>query len=88
MQDVGICPIILLMTNIIHHPILTEIEAYIVENDITASVFGARAVRDPRFVFDLRAGREPRRSTLEKVVAFMRANPPHQGKAPKKRGAA
>ena len=76
------------MANIITHPILAEIEAFIVANNLTPSVFGASAVNDPCFVFDLRAGREPRRATLERVTGYMRANPPHQGKAPKKRGAA
>lgn len=60
------------MTNIITHPILAEIEAFIVATDSTPSKFGASAVNDPCFVFDLRAGREPRRATLQKVVAFMR----------------
>ena len=83
-----------LMANIITHPILAEIEAFIVANNVTPSVFGTSAVNDPRFVFDLRAGREPRRATLERVVAFMReaadeSTPPvRQGKPLKKQGAA
>ena len=77
------------MANIITHPILAEIEAFIVANNVTPSVFGASAVNDPCFVFDLRAGREPRRVTLERVTGYMReAAPARRGKAPKKRGAA
>ena len=76
------------MANIITHPILAEIEAFIVANNVTPSVFGSGAVNDPCFVFDLRAGREPRRATLEKVVAFMRDAPTRQGKPLKKQGAA
>ncbi len=72
------------MSSITTHPILTEIEAFLAAKDVTPSVFGSSAVNDPRFVFDLRAGREPRRATLEKVIAFMREAPPRQDKAPKK----
>ena len=84
----------LFMANIITHPILAEIEAFIVANNVTPSVFGTSAVNDPCFVFDLRAGREPRRATLQKVVAFMRDTadettpPTRQGKAPKKQAGA
>lgn len=33
--------------------------------------FGREAVRDPRFVFDLRNGREPRPQTIDRVRAFL-----------------
>jgi hypothetical protein len=33
--------------------------------------FGVEAVRDPRFVFDLRNGREPRARTVAKVEAYI-----------------
>lgn len=33
--------------------------------------FGRMAVRDPRFVFDLRRGREPRPATEARVRAFI-----------------
>lgn len=36
-----------------------------------ATRFGREAVRDPRFVFDLRRGREPRPGTIERVRAFL-----------------
>jgi len=33
--------------------------------------FGRDAVNDPRFVFDLRRGREPRQQTVERIVHFL-----------------
>lgn len=59
------------MENVDHHPILGEIEAYISEEGLSLSAFGELSVGDPRFVFDLKAGREPRRKTVEKVKNFM-----------------
>lgn len=50
---------------------LTEVEAYLSDNDLTPTAFGIKAAGDPNFVFDLRSGREPRRVTLNKVRAFM-----------------
>lgn len=38
-----------------------------------ATRFGREAVSDPRFVFDLRRGREPRPQTIERVRAFLEA---------------
>ena len=36
-----------------------------------AARFGREAMGDPRFVFDLRNGREPRPRTVERVRAFL-----------------
>lgn len=36
-----------------------------------ATKFGREAVRDPRFVGDLRNGREPRRATAARVHAYL-----------------
>jgi len=33
--------------------------------------FGRNAVRDPRFVFDLRRGREPRPPTERRLIAYL-----------------
>lgn len=38
---------------------------------MTPTRFGREAVRDPRFVFDLRQGREPREPTLRRVRAYL-----------------
>lgn len=53
---------------------LDDVEAYLTEADLTPTAFGNKAAGDPNFVFDLRAGREPRFSTIEKVRAFMGEN--------------
>ena len=38
-----------------------------------AARFGREAMKDPRFVFDLRNGREPRKRTVERVRAYLEA---------------
>ena len=38
---------------------------------MTAAKFGREAVKDPRFVFDLRKGREPRPLTEARVRAYL-----------------
>jgi 2,4-dienoyl-CoA reductase-like NADH-dependent reductase (Old Yellow Enzyme family) len=56
--------------------LLRRIERYLRETDTPAARFGREAVRDPRFVFDLRLGREPRRQTEQRVRAFLDARQP------------
>ena len=51
--------------------LLTTVERYMRARNIPASRFGRDAARDPRFVFDLRNGREPRAKTSARVLAFM-----------------
>ncbi len=51
--------------------LLDRIERHLEESHITATRFGRRAVGDPRFVLDLRLGRQPRRRTLEKVERYL-----------------
>ena len=51
--------------------LLREIEGYIRRHGTTAARFGRDVVRDPRFVFDLRNGREPRAATEARVRAFL-----------------
>lgn len=55
--------------------LLRRIERYLRETDTPATRFGREAVRDPRFVFDLRRGREPRTETEQRVRAFLDAHP-------------
>jgi len=52
-------------------PLLTKIERHLRTTAISPSRFGREAARDPRFVFDLRRGREPRDATTRRVIAFM-----------------
>lgn len=55
--------------------LLDRIERHLKETHISATRFGRRAVGDPRFVLDLRAGRRPRRRTVERVEQYLAANP-------------
>ena len=43
--------------------LLSEIETFLGATGLSPTGFGRLAMRDRNFVFDLRAGREPRRST-------------------------
>ncbi|HYE52107.1 MAG TPA: hypothetical protein VEB20_21100 [Azospirillaceae bacterium] len=60
-------------------PILQPIEQYLARSGLSASAFGRLAVGDPRFVFDLREGRECRRATRDRVRAWLRRFPPRTG---------
>jgi hypothetical protein len=53
--------------------ILREVEKFLRANNTPAARFGREAMGDPRFVFDLRRGREPRPSTVQRVKAFLQA---------------
>jgi hypothetical protein len=55
---------------------LPEIEAYLEHSRIAPSRFGRTVVGDPRFVEDLRAGRRPRRKTMEKVRIYLAERQP------------
>nr|WP_299593981.1 hypothetical protein [Sphingomonas bacterium] len=47
------------------------IERYLRNSGVAPTRFGRDAVNDPRFVLDLRNGREPRASTAERVVTYI-----------------
>lgn len=51
--------------------LLRDIEAYIRRHHTTPARFGRDVVHDPRFVFDLRKGREPRPATEARVRAYL-----------------
>ena len=51
--------------------LLRRVERYLKRSGTTPTRFGREAVRDPRFVFDLRSGREPRRATVRRVMTFL-----------------
>src|SRR5215813_5236857 len=44
---------------LLRHPLLAEVEAFLMQTEVTPTAFGRDAMGDSRFVFDLRAGREP-----------------------------
>ena len=51
--------------------LLSLIECHLRNSGTAATRFGRDAVGDPRFVLDLRAGRQPRASTTERVSAYI-----------------
>ncbi len=51
--------------------LLRDVEKYLKDSNTPAARFGREAMGDPRFVFDLRNGREPRPRTVERVRAFL-----------------
>ena len=53
--------------------ILREIEQYLRRTGVKPTRFGREVVNDPRLVFDLRMGREPRAKTVEKVRSYIEA---------------
>ena len=54
--------------------LLTDIEAFMVRHELSATTFGQRANGDRHFVRQLREGRETRRSTEAKIRNFMTAS--------------
>ena len=48
-----------------------EVERFLRRTGMPATKFGRLAVNDPRFVLDLRNGREPRSSTAARVIGFI-----------------
>ena len=51
--------------------LLKEVEKYLRQNGTAPTRFGRDALGDPRFVFDLRNGRDPRPGTIARVRAFL-----------------
>ena len=51
--------------------LLREVEKFLRRRNIAPTRFGREAVGDPRFVFDLRKGREPRPETVRRVRLFL-----------------
>jgi hypothetical protein len=51
--------------------LLREVEKFLRQSDTPPARFGRQAMRDPRFVFDLRNGRAPRPRTVERVLAYL-----------------
>lgn len=61
--------------------LVTEIERFIVEHEMSATAFGMEALNDPAFVSQLRAGRDIKLSTMARVQAFMANRPPQDAAA-------
>jgi len=53
--------------------LLREVEKFLRRSDTAPTRFGREAVGDPRFVFDLRNGRDPRPRTIARVLAYLEA---------------
>ena len=51
--------------------LLREVERFLRQNGTPPTHFGREAMGDPRFVFDLRDGRDPRPRTVERVLAYL-----------------
>ncbi len=51
--------------------LLSVVERHLRHRGIAPSRFGREVAGDPRFVFDLRRGREPRGATSARVMAFI-----------------
>ena len=51
--------------------LLREVEKFLRQSDVPPTRFGREAVGDPRFVFDLRNGRDPRPRTIARVRAYL-----------------
>jgi len=54
--------------------LLREVEKFLRRNETAPTRFGREAVGDPRFVFDLRKGRDPRPRTIARVQAYLQAS--------------
>ena len=55
----------------IDRPLVMIVERFLRESGMRATTFGRQSVRDPRFVFDLRQGREPGHRVRCRVEHFM-----------------
>jgi 2,4-dienoyl-CoA reductase-like NADH-dependent reductase (Old Yellow Enzyme family) len=51
--------------------LLREVEKFLRTSEIPATRFGRDVMHDPRFVFDLRKGREPGARTVVRVRAYL-----------------
>ena len=56
--------------------LLRRIERHLSATGMPPTRFGRDCVGDPRFVFDLRAGREPRPETTQRVLAWLNGSAP------------
>jgi hypothetical protein len=52
--------------------LIQDVETFLSRSGMNPSDLGREAMNDPNFVFDLRAGRDVRMSTAEKLRLFMK----------------
>jgi hypothetical protein len=52
-------------------PLLPRIERYLRSSRTPPTRFGREALRDPRFVFDLRLGRQPGAAVTRRIAAYL-----------------
>jgi hypothetical protein len=64
-------PTVLGMT--LRESFLAEVEWFLSERGMEASLFGRTVLKDPNFVFDLRKGRCPNLRTIQRLREFMHA---------------
>lgn len=69
------------MENKTPHPILAEIEAFLVKADMGATYFGKRAVGNSELVRRLRAGRDILTSSEKRIRTFMEKRLAEMGSA-------
>ena len=60
--------------------LLRQIEKFLRDTGMPWTKFGRLAAHDPRFVGDLRNGREPRAGTAARIVRFMAAYRPEEAR--------
>lgn len=60
-----------------HLDLLAMIEAHRAKSGVSETAFGTLAVGDPNFIRNLRAGREPRRKTVQRVLDFILTGQTH-----------
>ena len=53
--------------------LLREVENFLRRQNLPPARFGREVMGDPRFVFDLRNGREPRPRTVARIRRFLEA---------------
>ncbi len=53
--------------------LLRRIEAHLKRSGTRPTRLGRQAMGDPRFVFDLRNGRQPRPATIARMLAWIEA---------------
>ncbi len=51
--------------------LIRSVEKFLRQHEMAATKFGRLAEHDPRFVLDLRMGREPRDRTEQRIRGFM-----------------
>lgn len=51
--------------------LLREVEKFLRVSKVPPARFGREVMGDPRFVFDLRNGREPRARTIARIRKFL-----------------